>query len=246
MARMSSYPYLDEPEIPEGLAVDDMLAALPILLQRPSWIGYPDSMVGVDATEAAAWQRKFRALLFRSMRLPEHAIEKPSKAARLRSEVDDEDLRQAHLILTKSRRYHSERFPTKLKPGPQIIKLQDLPSSKSTDLKGYVPRDEFKALFTICVCLESGGQDVKLQAETSHLPKEVDWEVFDATIASVPRFSRERLPVQMISEIGRQSSFLRGLTLLFLPFVSPVEEPDAGGEHEVGKENTGQDTLQAR
>lgn len=222
MARTSLYPYLDEPDIHQGLTVDDMLAALSIILLRASWLGNPDPMAGVDATVAATWQRKVRALLFRSMRLPEHPMEKHPKVTRLRSDADDEDLRQAHLLLTRSRRYHSERWPTKLKSGPAIISLQELPSSNSTDLSGYIPRDEFQSLLTICICLESGGQDVKLKAETKHTSKGVDWEEFDSTIASAPLVSLERLPVHLISETGTQSSFIRGLALLFLPFITPV------------------------
>lgn len=246
MARMSSYPYLDEAELPGVLTVDDMLAALSIVLLRPSWLGHPDPMVRVDATLAEKYARKFRALLFRSIRLPQNPMDKGHEVTRPRSEQDDEDLRHVYLLLTRSRRYQSERFPTKLKPGPPIIALEDLPSSNSTDLEGIVPRDEFESFFRICSCLESGGQDVKPKAETSHPSRGVDWKEFDATIASAPVVSLDRLPMHLISEIGNQSSFIRGMTLLFLPFVSPVEKPHTVGEHQNGEGQAGEDAGQTR
>lgn len=242
MARMSSYPYLDDPEPPQALTIDDMLAALSILLLRPSWLGRPDPMATVDATVAEKHARKFRALLFRSMRLspPQHLVDKEGRGetttCHRRTEQDDEDLRQVHLLLTRSRRYHSERWPTKLKPGPPIIAIQDLPSSNSTGLQGVVPRDEFEAFFRICSCLGSGSREVARGINSSHLSREVDWEQFNAMIASAPMIRVDSLPMHLISEVGNQSCFTRGITLLFSLLISPAEIADTVEEHESSKE----------
>ncbi|KAJ4416010.1 hypothetical protein N0V82_007037 [Gnomoniopsis sp. IMI 355080] len=221
-----------------------MLAALSILLLRPSWLGRPDPMTTVDATMAEKHARRFRALLFRSMRLlpPKYLADKEegrgemTTRRRRTSEQDDEDLLQVHLLLTRSRRYHSERWPTKLKHGPPIIALQDLPSSNTTDFKGVVPRNEFEALFRICSFLESGKRDVAPKGQSSHLSREVGWEQFDAITASSPVMSVDRLPVHLINEIGKQSSFVRGITLLFSLLISPAETPNTVERHKSRKE----------
>ncbi|KAJ4387761.1 hypothetical protein N0V93_008362 [Gnomoniopsis smithogilvyi] len=253
MARMSAYPYLHGPELPEALTTEGMLAAVSILLQRPSWLGRPDSMATVDATVAEKHKRQFGALLFRSMRLSSHnrapgggkGQEKSGPARPRRSEQDDEDLRQVHLLLTRSRRYRSERFPTKLKSGPPIIAPEDLPSSYSTDLTGCIPRGEFEAFLRICMRLESGQQDVGPTAvEKSHCTTEVDWEEFEAILASSPVVNLDRLPMHLISEMGNQSSFVRGMTLLFSLLISPVEISGAVGENTEGKEQAGEDVDQ--
>lgn len=235
---MSSYPYLDEPELPGSLTVEDMLAALSIILLRPRWLGHPEPMSRVDATVAEKHAHKFRALLFRSMRLPQYPIAKDNEMLRRRNEQDDEDLRQVHLLLTRNRRYHSQKCPTKLKSGPPIIALQDLPSSNSTNLTGSVPRNEFESLYRICSCLEAGGQVVEAKEEINCPSKDIEWEEFNAIIASAPIVSLDRLPTHLVSEIGNQSSFIRGMTLLFLPFVSPVVGSGTFGQHNEGKEKT--------
>lgn len=218
LERLSLYPFLTKAETPGLLTVDDMLAALSILLQRPSWLAPPSHFATADAAQVQDQARKFRALLFRSMRLPHSHVAKKEddhqqgkkKETHLLQDDDNEDVRQVHLMLTQSRRYRSARLPTLMLPGPPIIALQDLPSSNSADLSGSIPRDEFEALVRICAHLASGGQESKQKAETNTTTDpemELGWPQFDA-------------------EIGSQSSFIRGMTLLFEPFVLPVEKSD--------------------
>lgn len=58
---------------------------------------------------------------------------------------------------------------------------------------------------------------MKLQAETSHPSRGVDWKEIDVAIASAPVIGLDRLPMHLISDIGNLHLWHDAIILVF-PF----------------------------
>ncbi|KAH7308828.1 hypothetical protein BKA65DRAFT_601680 [Rhexocercosporidium sp. MPI-PUGE-AT-0058] len=68
---------------------------------------------------------------------------------------DDDHLLQAHALVSARNRYRSEDDEKNVFTyGPPIIELTALPSSKSQDLRGLIPNDEFESLLKILLACQ--------------------------------------------------------------------------------------------
>jgi hypothetical protein len=62
---------------------------------------------------------------------------------------DDTHLRQAHALVSARNKQRSENDEKVFTCGPSIIEVTALPSSKSQDMRGSIPNDEFQSLLKI-------------------------------------------------------------------------------------------------
>jgi hypothetical protein len=68
---------------------------------------------------------------------------------------DDDYLLQAHALVSARNTYRSEDGEKKVfTSGPPIIEVTALPSSKSQDLRGLIPNDEFETLLKILLACQ--------------------------------------------------------------------------------------------
>ena len=88
---------------------------------------------------------------------------------------DDDHLLQAHALVSARNRYRSEDGEKKVfTSGPPVIEVTALPSSKSQDLRGFIPNDEFESLLKIllaCQVYLCGSGPGKLCANSVALDK---------------------------------------------------------------------------
>ncbi|KAI1409070.1 hypothetical protein F5Y13DRAFT_171101 [Hypoxylon sp. FL1857] len=150
-----------------------------------SGFSFDDIYDGHEQTQEFC-DRWFHRLLFQAMsNKPDldsqhESLEQDKLSAR--DPADDEDLILTRKHLEKNNYTRDERKPKVRINLPPVIEVSELPSSKSHDMTGTVPREEFHALLNmLCGLANHTLVDVSQLLETHS----TDWQGFEAILAKL-------------------------------------------------------------
>ncbi|XXH04114.1 hypothetical protein Hte_010526 [Hypoxylon texense] len=213
MVRIGSFPYQNQPV--STLTADVTTVATIVLLRRHESSASAISDVGTgDDGGEVRWAEWLRRILFQSMAI------RDSLAADHRTASDDEDLLRAHQFVSSSNQWRDwERNPRVAYAGPPIIPTSELPSSRSQDLSGFIPKAELEALIKLLLAsqlyLTGNGPEI-LALEGEQLDASVD-----STTAAFHQ--SEKVPgitwESFNGVLSESPSIFSGFTRLFAPLV---------------------------
>lgn len=146
MMRIGSFPYQNQPI--STLTTDVALVAVIVLLRRHESSARAISDVSAsEDDEEVRWAEWLRRILFQSMVIRDSSTADHSVS---RSNSDDEDLLRAHKFVSNSNKWRDwEHNPRVAHTGPPVISTSELPSSRSQDFSGFIPKDELEALIKL-------------------------------------------------------------------------------------------------
>jgi hypothetical protein len=175
--RLGSFPWHNQPLQVQDLDLEALTTAIVILLRRYESNLYPfvvtnsrspDNHREIDGdTQQDQWLHK---LLFQCMSVVSDTMEEAGVEELPDDQVtvdeisddgdlddnlsnmmagDDAHLLQAHALVSARNKQRSEKDEKVFTDGPSIIEVTALPSSKSQDLRGFIPNDEFQSLLKI-------------------------------------------------------------------------------------------------
>ncbi|KAI2462756.1 hypothetical protein F4781DRAFT_184142 [Annulohypoxylon bovei var. microspora] len=222
MIRLGSFPYHSQPV--SSLTLDMVLVAVIILLRYHERNG--TAVAGTspgDFSSEEKGMKWLRRILFQCMAIRDGSSEGCDLGGTDRiirkSESDDEDLLGAYRYVVSTNRWRDwERTPKVLHRGPPIIPEVELPSSRSRDLSGSIPRAEFDFLVKLLLAgqLYLSGDSTEPLTNTKEL---------DACVASVLSAFPEAREVPYItwdSYDGILSSQLPNIYIGFAGLLAPL------------------------
>ncbi|KAI1212073.1 uncharacterized protein F4807DRAFT_458274 [Annulohypoxylon truncatum] len=192
MIRLGSFPFHNR-QTSSTLGADEALLAITFLLrwhEDATVFSFEDEEDDPDEVQRLR-DRWFHRLLFQVMSdkpysNSQHNVQEQDKIL-VRDPADDEHLIQTRQVLEENN-YTRNRKSLKLRVQlPPVIEVSELPSSRSRDLTGSIPRDEFRALLKVlCGISKNSSVDVDQLVETQG----TDWSGFDAILTKLePQFS---------------------------------------------------------
>lgn len=182
MTRLGSFPYHNLPT--SNLTVDVALIALIILVRCNEEHGsaIADISYGDYGSEEkmAEWLRR---ILFQCMAIraePGEESNNPVDGEPERDPSDDEHLLSAHKFVVDGNTWRDWNGSPKLvHHGPPIIPAHRLPSSRSQDFSGHIPRNEFDPLIKLLLVNQLYSYDGGAEVLTR------DSKQLDACVASI-------------------------------------------------------------
>ena len=167
------------------------MTAIVILLRRYEWnVGSRFLMTNGGSLDDEARQRDdwLHRLLFQCMSVASDTM-KQSEVEKLTADDisdvfagNDAHLLQAHALVSACNKQRSEVDEGFVTYGPPIIDVTTLPSSRSRDFRGFIPKDEFRSLLNILLASQLylfGYEPERLCAEGDTLAR-VTSTVFNA------------------------------------------------------------------
>ncbi|XXG96406.1 hypothetical protein Hte_002688 [Hypoxylon texense] len=212
MTRLGSFPFHNRQTSARLSADAAALAIIFLLRQHEEATGFAldddsdsdsdDNRHGWNEEEIQQLRdRWFHRLLFQVMsskrdlgpqEAPQDQDEHP-----IRDVSDDEHLIQARKLLVEYNNGRDERNPGVLIRFPPVIEVSELPSSRSRDLGGTIPKEEFQSLLNIlCGVTNHSPVDVGQFVEASG----IDWHGFEAIVSKLEvRDSQTVAPIDDIN-----------------------------------------------
>ncbi|KAI1402855.1 hypothetical protein F4819DRAFT_485162 [Hypoxylon fuscum] len=153
MIRLGSFPFHNR-QTPSTLGADEAFVAILLLIrlhERYSMFSFDlEDHDDDDDKVQQIYDRYFHRLLFQVMSNkpgldPQHELQGRDKLS-ARDPAADEDLILTRNFLEERNYTRDMRNPKQIVRLPPVIEVSELPSSRSRDLAGTVPREEFRAL----------------------------------------------------------------------------------------------------
>lgn len=153
--RLGSFPFHNQPLQAQCLNFETFATAVVIFLRRhESYNGFP---FGRDSSHDIARCRDewMQRLLFQCMSVAPDPREQSEVGDFIVADIsdlstdDDTHLRQAYKLVEDCNTWISDEDEKIGFSGPPIIKMTALPSSKSEDFRGSIPKNEFQSLLNI-------------------------------------------------------------------------------------------------
>lgn len=190
--RLGSFPYQNDPEELLTYNVLQMAVILLIVHDEKRW------SADQEVTRISDPLADFRVVIFQSLTTLESSGSKEGQ--RQRSEEDDLHLQKVLDEINSRNYWRDPEYPKWIFPGPEC-QASDYISSRSKDLHGSVPMDEFRSLLRLFLVaqLYRGGIDVQAfsncllrlenitdcmlaASEEDHDTTGISWEVFDRVV----------------------------------------------------------------
>jgi hypothetical protein len=156
--RLGSFPWHNQPLQAQGLDFETLVTAIVILLRRYERnVGYPFLITNSGSLDDEARQRDewLHRLLFQCMSVASDTIEQSEVEELIADDIsdvfagDNAHLLQAHALVSARNKQRSEVDEKFVTYGPPVIDITALPSSRSRDFRGFIPKDEFRSLLNI-------------------------------------------------------------------------------------------------
>ncbi|KAI0837198.1 hypothetical protein F5Y06DRAFT_297986 [Hypoxylon sp. FL0890] len=192
MVRLGSFPFHNR-QTPSRLGADEAFLAIIFLLRlhdNAREFSFWDEDMDDDIVQGFR-DRWFRGLMFQVMRnKPEldsqHELQDQGKSS-TRDPEDDEHLIRARKLLQNNNYTCAKGNPKVRVSRPPVIAVSELPSSRSRDLTGTIPREGLKALLSVlCGIGNYTSVNIEQLIETAG----TDWHGFDTILTQIePHFS---------------------------------------------------------
>jgi hypothetical protein len=151
--RLGSFPWHNQPVSARYLDLESLATATVFLLRRHEAnisFPFPFALWSSFRDEARQRDQWLHRLLFQCMSIPVDATGQLDVDTISNMPAgSNAHLQQAHKLVTACNKQKSEADEKIVIYGPPIVEITALPSSRSEDFRGFIPKDEFQSLLNI-------------------------------------------------------------------------------------------------